>query len=146
MGRYMDAHRRPDNPPEVTYVRDMAFEHAGENGPDQTKPAGLSFDFDTAWWLSELTPADAAKGRASFDGRSLAIAEPPHLTVPEAGGPTSVGQTGPYEMTGLAWLEDPTAVTPPVTNGFTAKLAGASAARLDLVAMRVDVAKLVTGQ
>ena len=146
MGRYMDAHRRPSDPAQVTYVRDMPFEHAVENGPDLTKPAGLSFDFDRAWWLSELTPVDAATGRASFDGRSLAIAAPAQVTIPEAGGPTSPGQTGPYEMTGLTTVDDPTAAAPATSNGFTASLTGASAARLDLAAMKIDARRRVTAQ
>src|SRR4051794_40686289 len=57
--------RNPD-PPQVTYVRSMPFEHAVE----QVNADGLSLDFsfDSAYWMSGLEPADASKGVARFDG------------------------------------------------------------------------------
>jgi hypothetical protein len=77
-------------------------------------------------------------GVARFDGRSLAIVEPPALTVPEAGGPASSGQAGPYVMLGLRTIEDPLAPPPAPSNAFAANLSGAARVRLDLVRMDID--------
>ena len=93
--------------------------------------------------------ADAGRRRppasARFDGRSLAIAEPPTLAVPEAGGPAMPGQTGPYAMTGLSWLPlpDPRRRRPPTAS--TSRSPAPTAVRLDLARMAVDVARPVTG-
>jgi pimeloyl-ACP methyl ester carboxylesterase len=143
--RYFDQFRRPRNPARVTYVRSMPFERAVENGPDLSHPAGLSFAFDRAWWMSELTPGDPGAGVARFDGRSLAIPEPPVRPVPEAGGPTAVGQTGPYAMSGITWMADPLGTAAPAANGFDVTLAGASAVRLDLVAMKLTLKRPLSG-
>src|SRR5437764_2155568 len=79
--------RDPD-PPRVTYIRSMPFEHAVE----QVNADGLALDldFDHAYWMSGLEPVDAGKGIARVDARSLAIADVPHALVPEAGGPATV--------------------------------------------------------
>jgi len=146
--RYLFSQKRDPNPPHVTYARDMPFEQAVGNGPD-LRPghtAGLSFALDHAYWMSELTARDTASGRALFDGRSLAIADPAHLAVPDAGGPASPGQFLPYVMTGQQWIADPTAKAAASTNGFDVNLTGASAVRLDLARMRVDTTKAVTGK
>jgi hypothetical protein len=146
--RYLFAQKRNPNPPHVTYVRDMPFEQAVGNGPDLRAghTAGLSFALDHAYWMGDLTARDTTKGRAMFDGRSLAIADPAHLAIPDAGGPASPGQFLPYVMTGQQWIDDPTATSAALTNGFDVTLTGASAARLDLARMRVDAAKPVTGK
>jgi hypothetical protein len=65
--------------------------------------------------------------------------------VPEAGGPASVNQVGPYTMTGLAWLDDPLAAVPEAANGFEIDVSGALQVRLDLVGMGLDVAATITG-
>jgi pimeloyl-ACP methyl ester carboxylesterase len=145
--RYLFAQKRVADPAHVTYVRDMPFEQAVDNGPD-LRPghgAGLSFPLDSAYWMSELTARNATSGQAQFDGTSLAISEQPHLALPDAGGPASPGQFLPYVMTGQQWVADPTKQAPPTSNGFTASLTGASAVRLDMARMRVDVAKAVHG-
>lgn len=134
---------RDPNPARVTYRRDMPFERAVEEV--RAEGLGLDFSFDRAYWMSELTPVDGEAGVARFDGRSLAIAAPATLTVPEAGGPAAPGQTGPYVMTGLRWLADPTAGLAQTSNGFEATLSGASAVRLDLARMRIDTVAPVTG-
>jgi hypothetical protein len=145
--RYLFSQKRVANPAHVTFVRDMPFEQAVGNGPD-LRPghgAGLSFALDHAYWMSGLTPRNAPAGKAQFDGTSLAISDPPHLAVPDAGGPASPGQFLPYAMTGQQWVADPTATAPPTSNRFTATLTGASAVRLDLARMSIDVAKAVQG-
>jgi hypothetical protein len=121
----------------------MPMEHAVEEVNADGVP--LNFDFDSAYWMSQLEPADTRAGVARFDGRSLAIPEHPTLVRPEAGGPTTIGQTGPYTMTGLAWLDDPSRPTPPRVNGFDVTLAGARAVRLDLTRMRVDASRPILG-
>jgi hypothetical protein len=145
--RYLFSQKRDPNPAHVTYVRDMPFEHAVDNGPDLRpgRGAGLSFALDHAYWMSELTARDANAGQARFDGTSLAISDPAHLAVPDAGGPASPGQFLPYVMTGQQWIADPTATAAPRSNRFTAALTGASAVRLDLARMRLDVAKALQG-
>lgn len=142
--RYMDTFRRDPNPAAVTYIRDMPFERAVERV--QSDGVTLDFDFDRAYWMSGLQPVDPAGGVARFEGRSLAIAETPHRAVPEAGGPASIGQWGPYVMTGLAWLDDPLATPSPTSNGFEATLTGTRAVTLDLGRMAIDDSKPVTGK
>ena len=130
------------NPARVTYRRDMPFERAVEEV--RAEGLGLQFDFDHAYWMSELTPVDLEAGVARFDGRSLAIAAPTTVAAPDAGGPAIPGQTGPYVMTGMQWLGLPTAT--PVTNGFDVSLTGASAVRLDLARMAVASNEPITGR
>ena len=144
---WMAGFTTPERPERVTYTRDMVFERRVEEGNSHTSPeVGLEWlDFDRAWWMSELTPADPVAGAARFDGRSLALAEPDPLLVPEAGGPASRGQVGPYTMTGLAWLANPVG-SADRTNGFEITLTGASAVRLDLSAMGIDEAQPVTAK
>ncbi|MEX2193975.1 MAG: prolyl oligopeptidase family serine peptidase [Thermoleophilaceae bacterium] len=141
--RYMHQFSRDPNPARVTYARDMPFERATESVQSDDVP--LDFDFDTAYWMSELEPADAENGVARFDGRSLARSEQPSLALPEAGGPLSPGQIGPYVMTGLRRAPDPLAETPAAGNGFEATLSGATAVRLDLERMGIQAAAPVEG-
>ncbi|HEX8206739.1 MAG TPA: hypothetical protein VF587_11835, partial [Solirubrobacteraceae bacterium] len=136
-GRYMHQFRRPGRPRRVTHVRDMAFERAIERGFD--------FDFGRNRWLKALEPADATAGRAAFDGTSLAIREKPYTAVPEAGGPASTDQTGPYAMTGLRWQDTPLAALPAASNGFEATLTGARAATLDPAQMGLDARLPIRG-
>jgi hypothetical protein len=134
--RYMHTHERDANPARVTYVRDMPFERSVETGPSRENPTpGLSFDFDHAYWMSELTPVDAIDGVARFDGLSHGRPAEPDLRVPEAGGPASLGQAGPYAMEGLAWARNPLTTLPALANSFAIDLTGASAVRLDLARM-----------
>jgi len=134
---------RDPNPARVTYRRDMPFERAVEEV--RAEGLGLQFSFDRAYWMSDLTPADPVAGVARFDGRSLAIPDPAVLPLPEAGGPAMAGQTGPFTMTGLAWLPQPAAATPAATNGFALALSGATAVRLDLARMAIDTGDPITG-
>jgi hypothetical protein len=148
-GRYMHQFTRPENPAHVVYKRDMAFERATETV--QSDGANLNFDFDSAYWMSGLTPVDAAPGAttedrvASFDGRSLAIPEEAHLAVPDSGPPTAPGQTGPYVITGIQWLDDPASSAPPSSNAFDLSLTGAKAVKLDLPRMDIDVTQSLAG-
>ena len=136
-GRYMHQFRRPERPHRITHVRDMTFERAIERGFD--------FDFGQNRWLKALEPVDAAAGRAVFDGKTFASPEKPYTLVPEAGGPASTDQTGPYTMTGLRWLETPLAALPAARNAFEATVTGARAARLDPAGMGLDAAERITG-
>jgi hypothetical protein len=96
--------------------------------------------------MSRLEPADAEEGVASFDGASAAIEAQPYTAIPEAGGPTALGQTGPFVMTGMQWLTGPLAgEAPEPANEFTAMLKGAKRVRLGLRRMAIDVAKPVDG-
>lgn len=141
---------RNPNPPEVTYIRSMVFEHA----IDTVNSGGVQFNFDLdhAYWMSGLEPVDPAKGVARFDGRSLAIPDPARIPVPETGAPAGPEQGWPYTMVGQRWLVNPTVnglagqAAPPLSNGFVATLSGASAVTLDTVRMRIDDSKPVSGQ
>lgn len=144
--RYSAQFVRNPNPARVTYLRSMPFERTVETGPDQGKPyQGLSFDFDSAYWMSGLEPVDAETGTAKVDAVSLAMPERANLVVPEAGGPASLGQFGPWAMQGQRWLADPAAPVPAAVNGFTATLTGAKAVQLDLDRMRIRSEAPVTG-
>ncbi len=145
--RYLDRFRRDRNPARVTYIRDMPFEETVETGPSRVRPTlGLNFDFDHAYWMSQLTPADPVNGVARFDGRSLAIPAPPVINVPEAGGPVALGQAGPFVMVGQSWLTNPLTPTPPTTNGFTFSLTGATRVALDLTRMAIRTTAPINGQ
>ena len=141
---YMHRFKIPAAPARVTFKRDMTFERTVEqvNAGDLT----LDFSFDKAYWLRGLEPADLQTGVATFDGRSLAIRDQPTLNVPEAGGPLALGQTGPYIMTGLAWLANPLQATPALANGFTMTLTGATSVTVEGAAMRLNSALPVTGK
>lgn len=141
--RYMHGHTRDANPARVTYVRDMPFERSVETGPSRVNPTrGLSFDFDHAYWMSELTPVDPLDGVARFDGLTRGRAAEPDLRVPEAGGPASLGQAGPYSMTGIGWARNPLTPLAPLANAFDIELAGARAVRLDLARMGLTTTSL----
>jgi pimeloyl-ACP methyl ester carboxylesterase len=139
---------RPENPPRVTYRRDMPFELATEQVQSDAPSGQLppwNFDFDSAYWMSELTPANLQTGVAVFDGSSLAIPEEPFITAPDADAPVALGQTGPLISTGLQWLDNPASSAPAAQNGFDLTLSGATAVRLDLARMDIDVTQPVTG-
>ena len=136
-GRYMHQFRRPGRPHRITHVRDMAFERAIERG--------LNFDFGSNRWLKGLEPADAVAGRATFDGRALAFPEKAYTAVPEAGGPASTDQTGPYTMTGLRWQDLPLATLPSARNAFEATTTDAKRATLDAPGMGLELGKPITG-
>ncbi|HKP89355.1 MAG TPA: prolyl oligopeptidase family serine peptidase [Thermoleophilaceae bacterium] len=139
--RYEHRFVRDPNPPRVTYARSMPFERATERV--QADGAKLAFDFDHAYWMTDLEPVDRTNGVARFDARSFGIAERSHSTVPEAGGPATPDQTGPYAMTGQAWRIGDTAL-PDRRNAFEATLSGASAAAVDLERMQLDADRSLT--
>jgi pimeloyl-ACP methyl ester carboxylesterase len=141
--RYMHRFERPRNPARVTYIRDMPFERATETIQSDDVP--FSFSFDRAYWMSRLEPVDPEEGVASFDGTSAAIPEEPFTAVPEAGGPTALGQTGPFVMSGMRWLTGLAGAAPEPANEFTATLKGARRVRLNLDRMGIDVTKPATG-
>jgi dienelactone hydrolase len=139
--RYEHQFVRDPNPPQVTYIRSEPFEHAVEHVNAQG--AKLTFHFDSAYWMSGLEPVDSAQGVARFDGHSLAIPQRPYALLPEAGGPASADQTGPYAMTGQAWQYG--GATPDTRNAFDATLTGARAVTLDSRRMRLAARETVTG-
>ncbi|MCA1727395.1 MAG: esterase family protein [Actinobacteria bacterium] len=59
--------------------------------------------------------------------------------------PASPGQTGPYLMTGMKWVNDPTASAPPAANAFQASLEDAVAVKLHLERMAITTSKKITG-
>jgi hypothetical protein len=142
-GRYMHQFAIPAHPARISHVRDMPFERATERV--NSGGATLDFDFGRNHWLRALEPADAVDGRAAFDATTLAVPESDPLVLPEAGGPASPGNTGPYTMTGLRWEANPLGTLPAARNAFTATLTGARAATLDLAGMRLDPARALSG-
>jgi hypothetical protein len=133
---------RDPNPPEVTYIRSMVFEHAIET----VNSGGVHFSFplDRAYWMSGLEPSDSRNGTARFDGRSLAIADPSHLALPETGAPATLTQNYPYVMVGQAWY--PTHRSQRSRNAFVITTAGASAVTLNLRRMRLNPRVPMGGQ
>ena len=140
--RYEHQFARDPNPPRVTYIRSMPFERAVERV--QSDGAKLSFNFDSAYWMSRLQPVDATSGVAKFDGQSFAIPQRPYSLFPEADGPAKTDQTGPYVMVGQAWT--PAAGPLPVrSNAFSAALTGARGVALDVSRMHLDPRRVLTG-
>ena len=139
---YLHRFTRPENPARVVYKRDLPFERATETV--QSGGVALNFDFDSAYWMSELSVAEGFD-TASFDGRSLAIPETPHLAVPDTGPPVAPGQTGPYVVTGLQWIDDPAAEAAAPVNGFDITLLGSSKVQLDLERMDIDPTQPIAG-
>ena len=132
---------RDPNPPEVTYLRSMVFEHA----INTVNSGGVQFNFklDHAYWMSALTPVDPAHGLAKFDARSLAIRDPNRTTLPETGAPAGPEQGYPYAMAGQRWLLGRGSRT---SNGFAATLNGASAVTLHTVHMGLRDSRPVKGR
>jgi dienelactone hydrolase len=141
--RYLQSFSIPESPRRVVYKRDMKFEKATEEV--QASGVGLDFSFDSAYWMSGLTPVDGDAGVAAFDGVSLAVEDAPYRAIPDASGPASAGATGPYVMAGQQWISDPTASPPPAQNAFDIGLAGARAVSLDLARMLIDPTSVVSG-
>ena len=133
--KYEHQFTRNPNPPSVTLIRSMPMERAVEEV--NSGAVALSFDFDTAFWVSRLEPADEQKGTARIDVRSLAIPEPAHDAMPEVVPPISPEQTDPSVEEGQSWVVHP-GTEPPARNGFTATLSGARSVRLDLRRMRLS--------
>ena len=129
---------RNPNPPSVTLIRSMPMERAVEQVNSGGVP--LQFDFDSAFWVSGLTPADEAKGTARIDARSLAIPEPQHDALPEVVPPISPEQTDPSVEEGQAWVVH-AGTEAPARNGFVATLKGATSVRLDLRRMKISTRK-----
>ena len=144
--QYMDRFTRDPNPPRVTYVRDMPFERAAETGPDQRAGRqflGLDLKFDSAYWMSGLTPVDAVDGVARFDGTTFGRPAAPYTAVPDTDAPVAVGQTGPYAVVGQQWLTLPTAVVPAARNAFKITVSGASEVTLNVTRMGLDLSGLM---
>jgi hypothetical protein len=133
---------RDPNPPEVTYIRSMVFEHAIE----KVNSDGVRFNFplDTAYWMSGLQPVDPKQGVARFDGQSRAIFDPSYTLLPETGAPATADQNYPYAMVGQAWQTDLSSAKP-TTNGFVITLSGARAVTLDARRMRLSPRAPITG-
>jgi Prolyl oligopeptidase family len=139
--RYEFSFVRPVAPPRLTYIRSMPFERATEEVNSGGVP--LQFDFDSSYWMSGLEPVDQQNGVARFDGHTNGVPERPHLLLPEAGGPASPDQAGPYVMVGQQWLDSGNAS--PWSNAFEASLTGARAVRLNVDEMRLDPGSPLSG-
>lgn len=126
---------RDPNPPELTYIRSMPMEHAVETVSSDKVP--LNFDFDHAYWMSDLQPVDPARGIARVDAKSLAIPDPAHDAAPDVVPPVSVDQADPSVEEGQKWVVHP-GTEPPAKNGFVAKLTGACRVQFDLRRMRIS--------
>jgi pimeloyl-ACP methyl ester carboxylesterase len=133
---------RDPNPPRLTYIRSMPMEHAVETVSSDKVP--LNFDFDHAYWMSDLQPVDPARGVARVDAHSLAMPEPAHDAVPDVVPPVSVDQTDPSVEEGQKWVAHP-GTEAPARNGFVAALTGASRVRFDLRRMRIAAGRPVAG-
>jgi hypothetical protein len=139
--KYEHQFTRNPNPPTVTLIRSMPMERAVEEVNSGGVP--LQFDFDSAFWVSDLQPADATKGVARIDARSLAIPEPKRDVVPEVVPPVSPDQTDPSVEEGQAWVTHP-GTEPPARNGFVLTLSGARSVRLDLRRMKITAREPIT--
>jgi hypothetical protein len=141
--RYEHQFVRDPDPPEVSYVRSMAFEHAIET----VNSGGVRFSFplDRAYWMSGLEPVDPKSAVARFEGRSLAIPDPRRSAVPETTLPLAPDQNYPYAMVGQSWQLD-LARTAPTGNAFVIALSGARAVTLDTRRMRLDDRAPLAGQ
>jgi pimeloyl-ACP methyl ester carboxylesterase len=133
--KYEHQFTRNPNPPSVTLIRSMPMEHAVEEVNSGGVP--LSFDFDSAFWVSDLEPADPAKGIARIDARSLAIPEPTHDVVPDVVAPVSADQSDPSVEEGQAWVTHARTESP-AKNGVVVTLSGAKSVRLDLRRVRIS--------
>lgn len=142
-GAYLHSFSRPENPAHVTYIRNMPFERATEEV--QAGATVVRFSFDSAYWMSELGANDETTGVASFDGRSLAIPEEPYVVAPDSDAPLAPGQTGPFVIAGLQWLDNPATSAAPTSNAFDVTVTGAKTVRLDLERMAIDTATTVLG-
>jgi hypothetical protein len=136
---------RDPNPPAVTYIRSMAFEHAINTVNTNNGAIKPGIVLDRAYWMSGLEPADATKGVAKFDGASAGIPAPPHTTQPVAGAGPQADNGTPYTMVGQEWRTDLSA-TPPTRNAFTATLTGAKAVTLCLHRMRLSAGEELVGK
>ncbi|MEA2493513.1 MAG: hypothetical protein QOJ29_1424 [Thermoleophilaceae bacterium] len=139
--KYLHQFVRNPNPPSVTFIRSMPMEHAVEQVNSDNVP--LNFDFDTSFWVSGLEPADAAKGVARIDARSLAIPEAKHDVLPDVVPPVSADQTDPSVEVGQTWVTQP-GTEAPAQNGFAATLTGAKSVRLDLRRMWISMRRPIS--
>jgi pimeloyl-ACP methyl ester carboxylesterase len=139
--KYEHQFTRNPNPPSVTLIRSMPMERAVEQVNSGGVP--LSFDFDKAFWVSGLEPADATKGVARIDVRSLAIPEPAHDVVPDVVPPVSADQQDPSVEEGQTWTTR-AGSEQPAKNGFVATLSGATDVTLDPKRMRISLRRPVS--
>lgn len=139
--KYEHEFTRNPNPPSVTLIRSMPMERAVEEVNSGGVP--LSFDFDSAFWVSELQPADPQKGTARIDARSLAIPEPAHDAVPDVVPPISAEQSDPSVEEGQTWAIR-AGSAPAARNAIVLTLSGAKSVRLDPRRMRISTRKPIS--
>ena len=138
--RYMHGFTRDPAPHHVTYVRDMPFERATERSRSDGVP--LDFEFDSAYWMSNLEPVDPENGVARFDGTTgMRQRHAVTQTVPDSGGPAEFGTTGPFTVVGqrevsvplpddLSWEPRP---------AFDLNLTGAKSVQIDMGELGMQV-------
>src|SRR5436190_7146243 len=141
--RYLFGFKLDRSPAEVRFARDMPLEHEVERGTGKVANPAVHLSFPSAYWVRDLEPADAKEGHATIDARTLAVPHPPHQARPEEGTPAAPSQTAPHLTIGQAWTQSDPA--PPTSNGFTAKLTGASAVTLDTATMRISTSRPISG-
>jgi pimeloyl-ACP methyl ester carboxylesterase len=141
---YLFGFRRDANPPQVTYIRSMIFEHAINTVNTNNGAIKPNIVLDRAYWMRGLEAADPAKGVAKFDGTSDGIANPPHTTLPVADAGPKLDNGTPYTMVGQDWRTDQSAA-PATKNAFTATLTGAKAVTLCLHRMQLSAGKELDG-
>jgi pimeloyl-ACP methyl ester carboxylesterase len=143
-GRYLDSFRRDPNPARVTYRVWPALERAVET-ISMPEGATLDYAFDGAYWVDGLAvrsgnPQNPAT-MGTIDATSFARGVPAVLGVPEAG-VAALGQSSPFVMTGLAWLETGREAA---RNAFAVTLDNIATASLDVARMALDTAKPIVG-
>src|SRR5436190_1552275 len=126
--RYLFGFKLDRSPAEVRFARDMPLEHEVERGTGKVANPAVHLSFPSAYWVRDLEPADAKAGHASIDART----------------PAAPGQTAPHLTIGQAWTQSGPA--PATSNGFTAKLTGASAVTLDTATMRISTSRPISGE
>ena len=136
---YLNSFRRDPNPPQVTYRRWPAIEHAASTV--STNDQHLGYRFDHAYWVSDIEVRDVAllpDGRpnpddwGTVDAVTLGRGMDMTLGLPEAG----VGVQGlPYQMTGWRTIRNGR-IAP--SNEFSATLTNVSGVTFDLERMGIS--------
>jgi predicted esterase len=131
----------PD-PPRVTFVRDMGFEHdvdqARYSDEADVPAAGHGLRFDRAYWMCGVTATDAEQGVARVDVRSLAIPAREVTALPERGAGAS---PDPFAWEGRRWA---TGRRERRANRIDLTARGTATLCLDTTRMRLDARRPIT--
>lgn len=141
--QYLNGFRRDPNPAHVTYRVWPAIERAVET-VSVPEGAVLDYTFDGAYWVDGLTVRGNTKDistMGTIDAVSYALGLPTVISVPEAG-IVALGQTTPFVMTGLNWLETG---REPTRNAFALGLDHIATASLDVARMALKTNRPIVG-